>query len=44
MDSGCRTEASLITLGEPQAHDSSGRDDKERVTVLWTVVAGPKRF
>jgi len=25
---GCRTEAFFITLGGPQAHDSSGRDDK----------------
>jgi hypothetical protein len=28
MESGCWTEAFFITLGGPQAHDPSGRDDK----------------
>jgi hypothetical protein len=28
MESGCRTEAFFITWAGPQAHDSSGRDDK----------------
>jgi hypothetical protein len=27
MESGCRTETFFTTLGGPQAHDSSGRDD-----------------
>jgi hypothetical protein len=28
IQSGCWTEAFFITFGGPQAHDSSGRDDK----------------
>src|SRR5882757_7474750 len=28
IESSCRTETFFITLGGPQAHDSSGRDDK----------------
>jgi hypothetical protein len=28
IESGCWTEAFFITLGGPQAHDSSGRNDK----------------
>jgi hypothetical protein len=40
IESGCRTEAFFNTLGGPQAHDSSGRDDNSSYTNKFVMSTG----